>query len=42
VGDISYQLQDDVHLVLTVDGVTYDIDLTEDIVPQIERIFENA
>ena len=41
-GEISYQLQDDVRLVLTVDGTTYDINLTEDIVPQIERIFENA
>lgn len=39
--NISYLLEDDKRLVLTVGEKNYDIDLTADIAPQIDNIFEN-
>ncbi len=38
---ISYALEDDKHLALTVGDKTFHIDLTADIVPQIDAIFAN-
>ena len=37
--DISYTLEDDKRLLLTIDGKTFDMDLTADVIPQIDAIF---